>query len=89
MTDTPATRRYVAVKFRIGDAKTFTYHTDGEAFADGDIVRVPDRRGDGWNKVYVVSTSDHVPEFATKAIIGRHVEERPAELDLTPPDGNA
>lgn len=81
MTDEPANRRYVACKFRIGDTKTFTYHTDGETYADGDIVRVPDRSGDGWNKVFVVSTSDEKPSFPTKPIIGLHVEEKPMPLE--------
>lgn len=78
-----ATRQYVACKFRVSDTRTFTYHWDGEPFEEGATVRVPDpRSGDGWKKVYVVDPNAAKPtEFDTKAIIGRHVEEKPTPLE--------
>lgn len=81
MNDTPENRQYVAVKFRIGDTRTYTYSWDGEAFADGDVVRVPDRSGDGWNKVFVVSTTNEKPPYSIKPIIGLHVEEGATPLE--------
>lgn len=74
MNDTPENCQYVAVKFRIGDTRTYTYSWDGEAFADGDVVRVPDRAGDGWNKVFVVSTTNEKPPYSIKSIIGLHTD---------------
>lgn len=75
------TRQFVACKFRVSDTRTFTYHNDGEPVADGDQVRVPDPRTDGWKKVFVVSTSDEKPPFETKPILGLHVEEEPTPLE--------
>ncbi len=78
-----STRQFVACKFRVGDTRTFTYHWDGEALADGDVVRVPDRSGDGWKKVYVADAAAEEPTaFLTKAVLGRHVEEPEAGADL-------
>jgi hypothetical protein len=77
----PATQ-YVACKFRIADTRTFTYSNDGPPVAEGDQVRVPDRSGEGWKKVFVVSVTDVEPPFPTKAIIGLHTEDDPAPDDL-------
>ena len=74
-----ANRQFVACKFRISDTRTFTYHNDGEQVADGDTVRVPDRSGEGWKKVYVVDANAPEPTaFPTKAILGLHIEDEPA-----------
>jgi len=69
--------RYIAVRFREGDKRTYTYHYEGaETFAPGDEVQVPDRAGDGWQRVIVASVDEPKPRFATKGIIGR----APAEV---------
>jgi hypothetical protein len=68
-------RQFVAVKFRIGDTRTYTYVNDGEPVTDGDVVRVADARSDGWQKVYVVSTTDEAPPFECKPILGLHTED--------------
>ncbi len=63
-------RRFIAVKFRPGDARSYTYHYDGaEDFAAGDEVKVEDRDG-GWKRVTVVGEVEE-PAFATKPILGR------------------
>jgi hypothetical protein len=81
-------RQFVACKFRPTDTRCFTYHWDGEEqLADGDVVRVPDRSGDGWKKVYVADANAEEPTgFPTKAILGRHVEEVPTQLDTAARD---
>lgn len=64
-------RKVVACKFRSTDTRYFTYHWDGEEpLQAGDIVKVPDRSGDGWKRVEVVSVTDEAPSFPTKGIIG-------------------
>lgn len=68
-------RQFVACKFRESDSRTYTYHNDGEPLASGDVVRVEDRSGDGWKKVFVAAVTDQEPSFPTKPILGRHVEE--------------
>ena len=79
-------RQFVACKFRISDTRTFTYVNDGPPVADGDVVRVPDRRSTGWKKVFVVSTTDEAPPFECKPILGLHVEDEPADDLLTGDD---
>lgn len=69
-------RQYVAVKFRPGDRKSWTYHWDGEPLACGDVVKVPDRSGDGWQRATVYSFSSAFPQMVTKPILGR-VDDRP------------
>lgn len=65
-------RQYIACRFRSTDARSFTYHYDGEEpLQPGDFVQVPDRSGDGWKRVEVVSISDEEPSFPTKGIIGK------------------
>ena len=64
-------RQYVACKFRSSDARTYTYHNDGEPVAAGDIVKVADNRGDGWKRVTVHEISFDAPPFPTKPILGR------------------
>lgn len=68
-------RQFVVAKFRESDTRAYTYHNDGEPVAAGDVVRVTDRSGEGWKKVFVVSVNNETPPFATKPIIGRHVED--------------
>lgn len=64
-------RQYVAVKFRDSDSRAYSYHNDGEAVAQGELVKVPARDGDGWVRAKVVAVSDAEPPFRTKPIIGR------------------
>lgn len=65
------TRQFVACKFRSTDTRSFTYHYDGaEPLTVGDLVKVPDRSGDGWKRVEVVSITDEAPSFPTKEILG-------------------
>lgn len=63
--------QYVACKFRSGDARSYTYHNDGEPVSVGDTVKVEDRDGDGWKRVEVVSVSSQKPKFETKPILGK------------------
>ena len=64
-------RQFVAVKFRPNDKRTYTYHNDGPPVRVGDTVKVPSVRADeGWSPLPVVSVSDDVPPFPTKAILG-------------------
>jgi len=74
--------QFVACKFRVSDTRTYTYTWDGEPLNEGDTVRVEDRSGDGWKKVYVVSTSDQAPPFACKPILGKHVEPEHEDTPL-------
>lgn len=62
--------QYVACKFRPEDKRAYTYEWSGEPLNKGDVVKVPDRSGDGWNRVTVVSISDKAPPFACKPILG-------------------
>jgi hypothetical protein len=71
--------QYVACKFRPEDSRSYTYEWDGEPFAIGDEVKVPDRSGDGWKRVTVASVSDQAPPFPCKPIIGRYEPEAPSE----------
>lgn len=71
-------RQFISCKFRTGDTRTFSYHNDGEPVAEGDTVRVPNRSGEGWTKVFVVTVDDPEPPYATKPIVGLHVEPEPA-----------
>lgn len=66
-------RQYITVKFRSGDARSYTYHNDGEPVAAGDPVKLPPRKdGDGWTKGVVHAIGVEPPtNFATKAILGR------------------
>lgn len=77
-------RQYAACKFRSTDTRTFTYHYDGEEpLNPGDFVKVPDRSGEGWKRVEVVSIGDEAPSFPTKGIIGLY------NPDLEPSDAKA
>ncbi len=67
-------RQYIRCTFREGDARAYTYHNDGEPVQVGDVVRVLDRSGDGWKKVFVID-AEKPTAFETKAILGKHVDE--------------
>lgn len=73
-------RQFVACKFHAEDARTYTYHNDGEPVAIGDEVKVADTRSDGWKRVTVVSIADEAPSFPTKPILGK-VEPDPSDDD--------
>jgi len=63
-------RQYVSVKFRQEDARTYTYHNDGDPLAPGQTARIESKRGEGWQLVFVDSVSDKAPEtYATKPIL--------------------
>lgn len=68
-------RQFVRCVFRETDLRSFTYHNDAEPVAVGDVVRVPNKDGIGWKKVFVVGLTDEKPSFPTKSIIGPHVED--------------
>lgn len=61
--------KFVAVKFRPGDTRTYTYRNDGEPVAIGDRVLVATAKGE--QTVFVVDVTDQAPPFATKAIVGK------------------
>lgn len=74
--------KFVAVKFKPEDSRTYTYSWDGPDLFPGDRVKVADNRDpSAWKRVTVVSVSDEAPPFACKPIIGR-VEDVPAEPDV-------
>jgi len=70
--------QYVVCKFRPTDARSYTYHNDGEPVDVGDQVKVADARSEGWKRVEVVAIVGEKPPFPTKPILGK-VEEEPAE----------
>lgn len=78
--------QYVLCKFRIADTRTFTYLNDGAPVEPGDQVKVPDKSGEGWKRVYVADVSDTPPAdlpkgVALKAIIGKiEPEASPADV---------
>lgn len=74
--------KYVAVKFKDTDSRTYTYTWDGDELFPGDRVKVPDNRDPtAWKRVTVVSVTDKAPPFACKPILGR-VEDVPVERDV-------
>lgn len=74
---------YVACKFREEDSRSYTYEWDGEPLEPGDMVKVPDRSGDGWKRVVVASVTDQAPPFPCKPILGRFEAEAAAETEPT------
>lgn len=62
---------YVVCKFRPEDARGYTYFYEGDDLVCGDEVKVPDRSGDSWNRVYVVDITDEAPSFPCKPILGK------------------
>lgn len=77
---------YVACKFREEDNRSYTYEWDGEPLEPGDLVKVPDRSGDGWKRVVVASVTDQAPPFPCKPIIGRFEPEAEAATETEPSD---
>lgn len=67
--------QFVACKFRPEDGRAYTYVWDGDPLNIGDIVKVPDRSGDGWKRVHVVSISNDAPPFECKPILGLAPQE--------------
>lgn len=74
-----ADRQFVACAFRATDTRTYTYHNDGPPVVPGDEVKVADKSGDGWRRVYVREVWCPKPAFETKPILGI------AEPDEEPP----
>jgi len=74
-------RKFVKVKFRTEDTRTYTYTWDGEPLAEGDMVKVADNRSDGWKRVTVVEITDEEPPFACKPILGK-VDDQPEPTPL-------
>ncbi|WP_305096444.1 hypothetical protein [Croceibacterium aestuarii] len=73
--------QFVACKFRPEDSRSYTYEWEGEPLAIGDTVKVPDRSGDGWKRVEVVSISDEAPPFACKPVLGKLEPETETETE--------
>lgn len=68
-------RQYVAVKFRTDEARSYTYHNDGEPVGAGQQVKVPSRGAqpgsDDWKRATVVEIGVPAPtKFETKGILG-------------------
>jgi hypothetical protein len=60
-------RQFIRCAFREGDSRSYTYHLDSDQPAQiGDRMRVPDKDGDGWRKVWIVGLADVAPPFPTK-----------------------
>jgi hypothetical protein len=54
-------RSYFQCAFRENDIRTYTYHWDGEQLQPGQIVKIADKSGDGFNIIVVRSSSDERP----------------------------
>jgi hypothetical protein len=70
-------RQFVACKYREGDKRTYTFVNDGPPVAPGDKVRVPDRSGDGWQRVIVAEIVTTPPAFECKPVLGKIDPEDP------------
>lgn len=77
--------QFVACKFRPEDARAYTYVWDGEPLKICDVVKVPDRSGDGWKRVHVASISDDAPPFECKPILGLAPQDDEPEAPTTEP----
>ena len=62
-------RQFVAVTFKPGDRRSYTYVNDGDPVEVGDRVVVDSQKGR--STVTVVGISDEEPPFACKPIVGR------------------
>ena len=71
---TEPTCQYLVCRFHAHSSIGYTYQWDGEPLAVGDIVKVPDRSGDGWRRVAVTAITTK-PNFETKPILGKITEE--------------
>lgn len=85
---TPMSARFVLCKFREEDARSYTYESAGIEAAIGDQVKVADRSGDGWKRVFVVGLTDEQPSFPCKPILGKVEPEPAVEPALIPTEGN-
>lgn len=77
----PADRQYVAVKYKTEDARSYTFHNDGDPVGAGQQVKLPDRSGNGWVRGTVVEAFVDKPKFPTKPILGL-VDDQPAQPDM-------
>ncbi|RIV79539.1 hypothetical protein [Pelagerythrobacter aerophilus] len=75
--------QYVACKFRPEDKRAYTYEWEGEPLTKGDIVKVPDKSGDGWQRVTVDAISDEAPPFACKPILGLYTPDVEPDADAS------
>lgn len=67
-------KQWVAVTFRDGQ-RPYTYHNEGDPVRVGDLIKVPDKAGDGWQRARVVDLPFDPPRVngqavKTKAILG-------------------
>jgi len=73
--------QYVECKFRPSDRRAYTYRNDGDPVAAGDYVKVPDKSGEGWKRVQVVTIEVPEPNYSCKPVLGLADEpEQPTGL---------
>lgn len=60
--------QFVAIQFKAGEGRTYTYHNDGDPVAIGDRVIIPTNHGQA--TVTVVGLPEEAPSFPTKSIVG-------------------
>jgi hypothetical protein len=80
--------QFVAIRFRPGEKRSYTYANDGEPCAAGDFVQVPLRNGTP-TTVEVMSVTDEAPPFECKPMLRQ--AERPDSWpisDTLPLEGN-
>lgn len=63
-------RQFVECKFRPTDRRGYTYLNTGKPLRVGDEVKVPDKDGDGWNRVTVSAIDLPEPRFECKPVLG-------------------
>lgn len=64
--------QFIKVRFGPLDERRYTYVNNGEHYvALGDMVKVPEPRGDGWKRVEVMEIDVEKPtKFECRAILG-------------------
>lgn len=62
--------QFVECKFRASDKRGYTYKNEGSPVRVGDEVKVPDKDGDGWNRVTVSAIDLPEPRFQCKPVLG-------------------
>jgi hypothetical protein len=77
-----ANRQFVECKFRPDDRRAYTYLNEGDRVRVGDVVKVPDRSGDGWQRVTVSGIDLPAPKFECKPILGLAPVEIPEEAPI-------
>lgn len=70
--------QYIQVRFGPLDGRRYTYINPGFEVAEGDMVKMPDNRTDGWKRVEVMALDVAEPNFPCKEILGL-VDAAPAE----------